>query len=159
MWDLRGGFSISVNALLRHIKAEKDIEGVTFLGGEPFLQVRALSALAKKTQTAGLSVVTFTGYNYENLLKRGRHNKRLIKHTDILIDGEFIKSQKDFSRPWTGSSNQRYFFLSERYAGKKEEILSAKNCLEIKIGEDGEIQITGMGDAEELLKSLEKFNR
>ena len=159
MWDKRGGESKSVRGLFKLIKLEneeKRIEGATFLGGEPFGQARALLRLARKIQNIGLSVLTFTGYLYEDLAagKRGRHGKKLLKYTDILIDGPFIEEEKDYLRPYAGSRNQRYFFLSERYLHLKEEIFSAKNRLEITIGADGEISLTGMGDAETLLKDI-----
>jgi organic radical activating enzyme len=37
------------------------VEGVTFLGGEPFEQAAAAAELAEVTRARGLSVMTFTG--------------------------------------------------------------------------------------------------
>ena len=88
------------------------IEGVTFLGGEPFEQAEALGVIAEKIKKAGLSVVCFTGCKFEDL-KLEAKNKKLLDNIDLLIDGEYIEELKDFSRPWCGSSNQRYHFLTD----------------------------------------------
>lgn len=156
-WDKAGGKKFSVRRMLGLIKAEKGIEGITLLGGEPFDQARAFGKLAQKANKAGLSVMTFTGYSYEELLKRGRYEKRLLENSDILIDGRFIEAEKDYSRAYVGSRNQRYLFLSERYAHLKDKLASAKNRIEIRINDTGEIGLSGMGDPESFLNALEEF--
>ena len=71
----------------------------------------------------------------------------------MLIDGGFEEDKKDYSRPWVGSKNQKYYFLSERY--NENIIKQYKNAFEINIKKNGEFFINGMGDIEELLKRLE----
>ena len=41
--------------------------------------------------------------------------KRLLEHTDILIDGPFIQDEYDEERDWVGSKNQKVLLLSDRY--------------------------------------------
>ena len=53
--------------LIEDSKNKHGIEGVTFLGGEPILQVRGLSEIAKFCRELGLSVMTFTGYTLEEV--------------------------------------------------------------------------------------------
>src|SRR4051812_30883152 len=48
-----------------------DLEGVTFLGGEPFDQAGPLSVIALAAQARGLSVMVYTGWRVESLVKRG----------------------------------------------------------------------------------------
>ena len=152
-WSFGENKLFEVEDLFEMIKGEKDIKGVTFLGGEPFEQAEALSELAEKIQSIGLNVVTFTGLLYENL-KNSKEKSvlKLLKNTDLLIDGGFEKDKVDFSRPWVGSSNKRYIFLSGKY---DEKMLSSyKNKIEVRINKDGTIFANGMGDFSRLEEKL-----
>ena len=126
-------------------KTTPELEGVTFLGGEPFSQARELSLLAKRIKEIGLSIVTFTGYEYAKIMNS--HNPswhRLVKETDLLIDGPYMQSQQDFSRPWIGSKNQQYRFLTNVYKHLEESITSIPNKLEIRLHPNGTITANGM---------------
>lgn len=102
--------------LVKKHQSEDGIEGVSFIGGEPLLQAEGLAELAMKCQTEGLSVLLFTGYLYEDVLSMEDPNiHKLLRNTDILVDGEFVESLYDQNRDWVGSSNQRVIFLTERY--------------------------------------------
>lgn len=128
------------------------IEGVTFLGGEPFEQAEALGIIAEEVKKEGLSVVCFTGGNLEELRLKPK-NKKLLDNTDLLIDGEFIQELTDYSRPWCGSSNQRYHFLTDRY---NEEIFTKyKNKVEVNISKNGQIFMNGMGNFSEILQKID----
>jgi len=152
-WSFDENKLFEVDDLFEMIKGEREIKGVTFLGGEPFEQAEALSELAEKIQSIGLNVVTFTGLLYENLKNSKEKNVlKLLKNTDLLIDGGFEKDKVDFSRPWVGSSNQRYIFLSGKY---DEKMLSSyKNKIEVRINKDGTIFANGMGDFSRLEEKL-----
>lgn len=110
---------VDVNKLMEIIlrsKTENDIEGVSFIGGEPLLQAEGFAELARKCQNADLSVLLFTGYKHEELSTMCDNNVNiLLKNTDIIIDGEFVETLFDNKRDWVGSSNQRVIFLSDRY--------------------------------------------
>jgi anaerobic ribonucleoside-triphosphate reductase activating protein len=139
--------------LFQQISAVKDIEGITFLGGEPFEQPEAVAALAELSQAAGLSVVTFTGFRYEELRSfDNRLVKLLLNATDLLIDGPFIREQFDLSRPWVGSSNQRFHFLTERY--NENDLSGIHNQIEVRIAPNGKTLINGMGDFSKIKKIL-----
>ena len=156
LWSASGGTEIETETIIEDVLAQRDlIEGITFLGGEPFDQVESVAQIAEYVQKQGYSVMTFTGYSYDALLKENNvHINNLIDNTDVLIDGRFEKEKKDFSRPWVGSSNQNYYFLTERYALFKDCLDQFKNKFELRIRENGEIQINGMGDLEVLLEKL-----
>lgn len=128
------------------------IEGVTFLGGEPFEQAEALGVIADAVKEKGLSVLCFTGGKLEEL-RENSVNKKLLDNIDLLIDGEFIEELTDYSRPWCGSSNQRYHFLTARY---NEEIFTKyKNKVEVNISKNGQIFMNGMGNFDEILKKID----
>ena len=133
-------------------RGSKTIEGVTFLGGEPFEQAEALGIIAEKVQKAGLSVVCFTGGKLEDLRLEPK-NKKLIDNIDLLIDGEFIEELTDYSRPWCGSSNQRYHFLTDRY--NEDIFIKYKNKVEVNISKNGQIFMNGMGNFDEILQKID----
>lgn len=144
-WEFGNGIDYSADELFCLIMREKDIEGVTFLGGEPFEQVDDLCILAKKIKAQNLSVVCFTGCTLEELqAKNSPKINELLGYIDLLIDGEFEQENFDLSRPWVGSANQRYIFLSDYYC--LEDIKKYKNKIEMRISRDAKLEINGMGD-------------
>jgi len=97
------------------------IEGITILGGEPFLQAQGLAEIAQFCQSIGLSVMLFTGYNKEELLEpQFLGATKLLKHTDLLVDGEYNAKQQEGVRNWVGSSNQKFHYLSNAYSSDIE---------------------------------------
>ena len=154
MWDKSKGVFYEVEALVDLILTYKDkIEGITFLGGEPLDQIEAVTYIAKRMQEENLTVLVFTGYDYEDLLQRSDFCE-LSRYVDLLIDGRYDSSKRDFSRPWVGSLNQKYRFLSEKY---DESILKKyKNKIEVRINDKNEIELNGMGDYQKLMKLIRK---
>ena len=105
---LDGGEEITIEDVLRLVAKNPLLDGITFSGGEPFLQAAALANLAKMLRTPEFSVVTYTGYTAEYLLAADNKGWReLMENTDILIDGPFELSQKSYNVRFRGSKNQR----------------------------------------------------
>jgi anaerobic ribonucleoside-triphosphate reductase activating protein len=124
MFDPRGGRAIGVPDVVAAIaRVRKRIEGVTFLGGEPFEQASALAEAARGARALGLSVVTFSGYTLEELEAHPAPAFReLLDATDLLVDGRYDASRPEQERRWAGSANQRFHFLTDRYAPGIERI-------------------------------------
>jgi anaerobic ribonucleoside-triphosphate reductase activating protein len=104
-------------------KRSGEHDGVTILGGEPFDQVTGLDKLVKEIKKRGFNLTIYSGYKLENLL--GRENKkieRILKNTDLLIDGEYNRELKNAGE-YRGSSNQRLIFepLLSKYGRKTDE--------------------------------------
>ncbi len=148
-WDFNGGTLYDTKEIVNDILLQKGIEGVTFLGGEPFEQPESLEYIAKEVKKAGLSIICFTGNQIEEIEYK---YKNILKYIDILIDGEYQENKKNYSRPWVGSSNQKYHFLTNRY--NEEEIKKYKNKIEVNIEKNGMIFINGMGDFEKISEML-----
>jgi anaerobic ribonucleoside-triphosphate reductase activating protein len=108
--DFSGGEESDTDTLLERIKGNPLLDGVTFSGGEPFCQAQALAHLGRQIKALGLNVITYTGYEFEELYANRNTNGwgELLEVTDYLIDGEFILAQKDWEIKFRGSSNQRY---------------------------------------------------
>ena len=108
--DIKSGYEISINKILEEIKKDPLVSGVTFSGGDPFLQAKEFAALAEEIHKLGLNIITYTGYTIEQLINGLDTNpywKRLLLQTDTLIDGPFILEKKSLMLRFRGSDNQR----------------------------------------------------
>lgn len=134
----KGGTTRTVESLIEQIAGAKDehgIEGITFLGGEPFAHAEPAAAIAEAARKRGLTVMIFTGYTIEELeqsepsltLRAGE----LLAHTDLLVDGPYLREQPDTTRRWIGSTNQRIHFLTDRY--RFDDQWRKRNTLEIRV--------------------------
>lgn len=109
-WDPDGGYEVEVADLVRMIKGIKLLRGITLSGGEPFEQASAFAELAREIKEAGLDILTYTGYTFEELQQKAEKDlgvKNLLENTDILIDGPFREEERDLSLAFRGSRNQR----------------------------------------------------
>ena len=151
-WSHNAGKLLDTEKIIEDIKLQKNIEGVTFLGGEPFEQAEALGIIAEEIKKIGLGILCFSGFYLEELQKNPI-NQRLLNNIDLLIDGPFEQDKIDYSRPWCGSKNQNYHFLTDRY---NHEIFSKyKNKIEINISKNGEIFLNGIGNFDEIMQKMD----
>ena len=114
--DYNGGFLEDVEDLKKEINSLDDEVGVTFSGGDPFEQPDACACLAKYIHSIGLNVWCYTGYTYEELLKKGKENSAImdfLKEIDILVDGRFVMKLKSYEIKFRGSKNQRIIKVPE----------------------------------------------
>ncbi len=121
-----------------------NVEGVSFLGGEPFGQAEGFAAVAEGVREGGLTVMVFSGFTLSALHARAGRDKsarRLLAATDLLVDGPYVESQHTTDRRWIGSRNQGLRFLTDRYA-PDDPRFSAPNHLEIRMV-DGRIELNG----------------
>lgn len=106
--DLCGGYTVSTEFLFEEIQKCRYIDGVTFSGGEPFLQAGAFAELAKKLKEKAIHILCYTGYTYEELINSKESSIRdVLENIDILIDGPYMQNKKDLSLTYRGSLNQR----------------------------------------------------
>jgi anaerobic ribonucleoside-triphosphate reductase activating protein len=137
--------TVTVEFLLEEILKVKDtIEGVTFIGGEPFAQAKSLAVLAKELKKHDLSVMIFTGFTLNALkrLKNKNGESDLIDNADIIVDGLFKKDQASRKRRYIGSDNQVVHILSDRYKHLVNNWPIGDDGIEIKIEHDS-IMING----------------
>lgn len=118
-WDPEGGVLVDIEDVKDELRSFKGQAGLTFCGGEPFLQPEAcleISRFAK--EELGWNVWSFSGYTYEQLKEIGGAKWEFLKSLDALIDGPFILAERDLTMRFRGSRNQRLLHL------KNGEILS-----------------------------------
>lgn len=145
MLPLEGGQLTPIDELVLHIKRSQktnNVEGVSFLGGEPFAHSEGVSALASACQNLGLSVMIYSGYTLQELRNSSDPLVgEILKHTDILVDGPYVRELPESQRRWVGSSNQVVHFLSARYS-PNDPCWVKRNSIEIRL-RDGELTVNG----------------
>lgn len=118
--SLTGGTEISVEELLQKIESNPLLDGITLSGGEPFLQAKPLSILARQCREHGLNVVTYTGYLLRELREKNDPDiDALLQQTDILIDGPFLQEKLNRRIPYRGSTNQKVHHLNREKEKQK----------------------------------------
>ena len=145
MLPFEGGSSVPLEVLLQQIEAaakESGIEGITLLGGEPVAHAAGAAELAAQVRSAGLSVMVFSGYTLEEIQAMPDPDAaNLLRHTDLLVDGPYLRDQPELRRRWIGSANQQIHFLSGRYRAD-DPCWQVSNTLEIRL-EHGELSVNG----------------
>ncbi len=106
--DCEKGNIISLELLFEELGDLDFQDGITFTGGEPFLQPEAILAIAKRYQHKNLWL--YTGYEFKTILKMQEKNKiikELMPYLDVIVDGRFEKDKKSLNDIFKGSTNQR----------------------------------------------------
>lgn len=101
------------------------VDGLTLLGGEPFLNTQVCLKLVKRIrQEFGnkKTIWSWSGYTWEELLSGSDDKKELLSLIDILVDGRFIISKKDLTLQFRGSSNQKIIDVKKSFKEGKIHI-------------------------------------
>ncbi len=109
--SLDGGYLESAAAIIERFDEDPLLAGITFSGGEPFLQPGPLVWLARQVHARGKNVTAFSGYTLEQLDALGEDDvdvAALLDELDYLIDGPYIEALRDLELDYRGSSNQRF---------------------------------------------------
>ena len=151
LWGSAGGTATSPRDLLELV-LDAGVEGVTLLGGEPFEQARELAEFAVLVRDRGMSVMTFTGHEREFLDAPDAPDgaAELLAATDLLVDGPYRADSKDLVRPWVGSTNQGFHFLTERYRGLADQLTMLPDRLEVRVTSTGEVAVNGWATVDRL---------
>ena len=104
---------------------DKQVVGVSILGGEPMQQVHdpafmyLIMSLHNKVKKP---IWLWTGYTFEEILESPRR-KMVLKYIDVLVDGRYEETKRDYTLMYRGSSNQRVIDVQESLKqGKVVEI-------------------------------------
>lgn len=136
---------VTVDSLADTVLAISGIDGVTFSGGEPFLQAGPLAELGRLLRDAGLTIVTYSGFTPAQIAEEADPTwPSLLAVTDILVAGPYIEScaEPDHLK---GSANQQVIPLSTK-PGLSNKTRIPKNGqprAEFTIARDGSIITSG----------------
>lgn len=122
-WDSAGGQPFveeTMQELLDLLRPDY-IRGLTFSGGDPlFIQNRLIVGYICERVRAEFGdtkdIWMWTGYTWDEI-KSWDH----LHYVDVLVDGPYIKDQRDISLPWAGSRNQRV--IDVRQSLEKGEVI------------------------------------
>ena len=106
-WDFEEGRAMSTDDIMRVIEADP-FANVTFTGGDPMYQPEGFAELARaiRQRTPEKDIWCYTGFTFEQLLNNPRQ-RALLELLDVLVDGPFVKAQRDETLRFRGSRNQR----------------------------------------------------
>lgn len=160
MQQLDGGRAADID-YLAELMINSDTEGVTISGGEPFYQADKLLALLNivKSKRDDYGVIIYSGFTYDQLINSAEQAvaELLARHTDLLIDGEYMQALDD-DYGIRGSSNQRFVFLTERYAPFESRLgEGAARQADFFLRENNRIQMVGV-PSQATKKAIAKIN-
>lgn len=129
-WDFQYGEPFTQTTQQRIIKdlAPDYIAGLTLLGGEPLEYNNWKSLLPflreVKREYPKKTIWCYTGYLFdkdilERFCAKWKEMEEFLSYLDVIVDGEFILSQKDISLQFRGSANQRIIAVQESLAEGK----------------------------------------
>lgn len=115
-FDVNGGAQLTISEAARLLldKEGEPRDGITVLGGEPFLQPEGLADLLHALKDCEQHITLYTGYTLEELLAlKDKSVTEALALTDILIDGPFVVSLTQGAEEWRGSANQGIIYKAE----------------------------------------------
>lgn len=102
------------NIIDKYLLMDDSIEGISFLGGEPIYQIKAMLAIASYVKdNHKKSCILFSGFTLEEISKLEEWDY-LKPHLDLGIFGRFDENKKT-SIGFPSSSNQEVLILNEKY--------------------------------------------
>lgn len=102
--------------------AKDYVQGLTLLGGEPFLNTEVCLSLVTRVRAElgdSKDVWSWTGYTFEELLLESPDKRALLEEVDVLVDGRFELAQRDLRLQFRGSRNQRVLDVRRSLAAGK----------------------------------------
>jgi len=116
--DFEDGTDVTPEKIMEEAKKNPLLAGLTFSGGEPFCQPEPFARLADLARDAGLHIMAWSGYTYDQIAADSKMRELLIR-CDLLIDGPFLIEQKDLLLKFRGSKNQRIIDVKASLAAGK----------------------------------------
>ena len=110
-WSFKAGipYTKELEEQIMRDLAQPYVQGLTLLGGEPFLNTGILIPLVKRIhkELPEKDIWSWTDYTWEELMLETPDKLELLHLVDILVDGRFDITKKNLMLQFRGSSNQR----------------------------------------------------
>ena len=117
-WDFNYGQPFTdetIEKILKYLEPSY-IAGLTLLGGEPMehSNQKGLLPLVRKVKECypNKNIWCFSGYLFDKdivgrMMTEWPETEELLSYIDVLVDGEYVEAEKDLSKRFKGSANQR----------------------------------------------------
>lgn len=129
--SFEGGSEVEVRDIILKISGLKLHKGITISGGEPLEQAAACGEIAKHVKAMGMDVWIYTGYIFEDIIKKCEvarpEWKQLLNYCDVMVDGPFIEQKKNLLLKFRGSENQRLIDVRKSLEEGKVVLYVEKN--------------------------------
>ena len=99
-WEMKNGTEMTTDELVTVLKKEVINKKVTFSGGEPLMQVKALIDIVKKLSDFDIAV--YTGHEFDEV------PQELLDNITYIKTGSFKEELKSTVSPFVGSTNQEF---------------------------------------------------
>ncbi len=113
-WTFNGGLPYDEKVkekIVKSINANGILRNFSVLGGEPLtkenLEMTAEVVRAVRQTYPNITIFLWTGYYFEQLPKKNPFIKSILNDVNIIIDGPFLKDEKNLNLRLRGSNNQR----------------------------------------------------
>ncbi len=118
-WPFDSGRVWDVEDVLNVVKYNEF--NVTFSGGDPMYQAKAILPLAKAIKALGYTIWCYTGFTFEQLLQSSAPEGAadLLQFIDVLVDGPYVAALRDTDLRFRGSANQRLINVPESLKNDK----------------------------------------
>lgn len=135
-----GGETYTVDDLVSAVLREPGIEGVTLTGGEPLEQPEAVADFCAAVRArADLGIIVLTGFTRAEI-EADADRGAAVAHADLVVAGRYNHRLRT-AAALRGSANKTYWDRTGRYHPSE---LAAVPDLEVHIGDDGMVTVTGM---------------
>ena len=114
--DFNYGEEFNEEEILKRIKENSILNGITISGGEPLCKENIPGVLKfikdVKEIRPEFNVWCYSGYTLDQLIDRNdEETNKCLSEIDVLVDGRFVEAKKDPTLKFRGSSNQRILDL------------------------------------------------
>lgn len=136
-WDFNGGkeWTKETKNKFMELIDRPYIKRVSFLGGECLAEqnLDEILSLIKEIRISfpEKTIWLYTGFKIEDIIKQEQYEKvsgipdvwskrwEIITNINVLVDGKYIDEQRDITKKWAGSKNQRVIDAKQSLAQNK----------------------------------------
>ena len=116
--DFNYGEEFNEEEILKRIKENSILNGITISGGEPLCKENIPGVLKfikdVKEIRPEFNVWCYSGYTLDQLIDRNdEETNECLNQIEVLVDGRFVEAKKDPTLKFRGSSNQRILDLKQ----------------------------------------------
>lgn len=122
-WDFNGGIDCDIDDIIKDIKQDPLLDGITLSGGDPMYRPKEILELIERIKAeTNLNIWVYTGFTFEECLG-DKDRLEVLKKIDTLVDGRYEEQHRSLHLRFRGSSNQRIIDIQKTLETGKIQIL------------------------------------